>query len=547
MIYKTTVTAMALLLAGPALADGDALFLRSGGEARSVRSSFDASLQTLGDRQFQITSGTASDPDAMRAALADYIAGLDADTDIAVVLLSGRFANGRTGTYLLPDGVTAADPAGVLTDGLPVDNVLAVLGAYPGHAALILAEAAPLDDGGFIVDRGIGAMTIPQGVTVFAGLPEDVAPFVARDLPRRGLNLTEAGRVRGLEVSGYAPSSFVLVPIPDTVEGQNDAVADARAEADEALWDRVSQRDDIEAYRDYLGTFPNGLHASAARQRIAAIEAEPFRKERIAEEALDLSRDARREIQRDLSLLGYNTRGIDGIFGPGSRGAIRSWQQQSGFAQSGYLSREQIVRLDGQAETRAAELEEEARRKQAEQERLDRAYWEETGARGDLPGLRAYLKRYPDGVYAEVAQDRLAEIEDLQRDQAAEQDLGAWNQANEAGTIEAYQSYIDRFSDGAFVEQARTRIDALSISAEERRAIERAQAEEQALGLNRTMRQLTEDRLTALGLKPGEVDGAFDDSTRRALRRYQQARGLTVTGYLDQETVVRLMADSILR
>jgi peptidoglycan hydrolase-like protein with peptidoglycan-binding domain len=48
-------------------------------------------------------------------------------------------------------------------------------------------------------------------------------------------------------------------------------------------------------------------------------------------------------------------------------------------------------------------------------------------------------------------------------------------------------------------------------------------------------------------LKPGAVDGAFDEDTRRAIRRYQDARKLRVSGYLDQATVVRLMADTILR
>lgn len=536
-----------LCMASPAFADGDALFLRADQESRSVRSAFDASVDMLSERGFSLTTGRSTSPEAQRAALSDYIAGLDAETDAAIVVLSGRFASSATGTYLLPQGVTAADTAEVLTQGLPVEAVLAVLAAYPGHAALILAEAAPEEDGGMIVDRGIGRLSVPQGVTVMAGLPEDVAPFAARDLPRRGLDIASAARVRGLEVSGYAPANLVLVPIPETGDGQQVAADDARSAADDALWERVSQRDDLEAYQDYLGTFPDGLHASAAKQRIAAIEAEPYRKERLAEEALDLSRDARREIQRDLSLLGYNTRGIDGIFGPGTRGAVQAWQEKNGFSASSYLSREQITRLDGQAETRAAELEEEARRKQEEQNRLDRAYWDETGARGDLAGLRAYLKRYPDGLYAEVAQERLDVIEDQQRAQAAEQDLGAWNQAAEADTVDAYQSYVERFPDGSFVEQARTRIDALSISAEERQAIERAQAQEQSLGLNRITRQLAESRLESLGLNPGAVDGAFDDNTRRAIRRYQQARGLSVTGFLDQETVVRLLADSLLR
>src|SRR3712207_8103896 len=57
-----------------------------------------------------------------------------------------------------------------------------------------------------------------------------------------------------------------------------------------------------------------------------------------------------------------------------------------------YLNREQIERLSGQAARRAQQLEAEAERQQQAAQRADRAYWEETGARGDEAGLRAYLR-----------------------------------------------------------------------------------------------------------------------------------------------------------
>ena len=58
-------------------------------------------------------------------------------------------------------------------------------------------------------------------------------------------------------------------------------------------------------------------------------------------------------------------------------------------------------------------------------------------------------------------------------------------------------------------------------------------------------RQAIEKRLSNLGLKPGRVDGTFDDDTRRAIRRYQEARGMEVTGYLTQAAVVRLLAEGL--
>lgn len=63
------------------------------------------------------------------------------------------------------------------------------------------------------------------------------------------------------------------------------------------------------------------------------------------ENELGLTRNDRREIQRRLDLLDYNTRGIDGVFGPGSRSAILQWQVDFGVPGSGYFDLNQIALL----------------------------------------------------------------------------------------------------------------------------------------------------------------------------------------------------------
>lgn len=55
------------------------------------------------------------------------------------------------------------------------------------------------------------------------------------------------------------------------------------------------------------------------------------------EEALDLTRRERVGLQRRLTLLGYDTAGVDGVLGPNSRSAISAWQKDYGFVQTGYL------------------------------------------------------------------------------------------------------------------------------------------------------------------------------------------------------------------
>ncbi|NIR58973.1 MAG: peptidoglycan-binding protein, partial [Gammaproteobacteria bacterium] len=42
---------------------------------------------------------------------------------------------------------------------------------------------------------------------------------------------------------------------------------------------------------------------------------------------------------------GYDTRGTGGIFGAGTRTAIRNWQRANGFEETGYLTQEQVSRI----------------------------------------------------------------------------------------------------------------------------------------------------------------------------------------------------------
>jgi hypothetical protein len=55
------------------------------------------------------------------------------------------------------------------------------------------------------------------------------------------------------------------------------------------------------------------------------------------EDALALTRSQRIEVQRRLALAGFNPRGIDGVFGLRTRGAITDFQTAWGFPATGYL------------------------------------------------------------------------------------------------------------------------------------------------------------------------------------------------------------------
>ena len=55
------------------------------------------------------------------------------------------------------------------------------------------------------------------------------------------------------------------------------------------------------------------------------------------------------------------------------------------------------------------------------------------------------------------------------------------------------------------------------------------------------MIQLAESQLKVAGYDPGPVDGVFDEQTASAVRKYQAANGIPVSGLLDEPTRTALM------
>jgi len=505
---------------------------------------YEEDLARMGFRVIALPNGRSA---ATAEALAEFAAAVP-EAERIVVALAGRFVNdGRRNWLMTAD---AAEPT-LLSLGdtaVSVDSLLAMLDGAQGKAILLVGRD-PNDEGNLDpwLWRGLAGIPAPQGVTILQGGPRVVAEFIDYGIAVPGADLPDLVRQSGsIAASGYFPDGYTFLP-PDRAEVPLAPIApdeDAIA-AERALWEGVVALDTVEAYRNYLTSYPRGEFAAQAEEAIAAIIAEPNRDARLAEESLDLSRDARRDIQRNLTLLGFETRGIDGIFGAATRGAITAWQQENGFRQTGYMTAEQINRLDAQAARRAVQLEAEAARQAQIAAAADRAFWDETGARGDEAGYRAYLERYPDGLFSDAAAGELARIEAENRDRAAAADRAAWDTARGADTVGAYRTYLREQPDGAFRGEAEARIQQLTQEVELADSQRAAQEAENALGLNRATLRLVEAKLAQLDYDPGEVNGEIDGNTRRAIRNYQRDRGLPVTGFLNEATLVRLLADVV--
>ncbi|MDU8942670.1 peptidoglycan-binding domain-containing protein [Ovoidimarina sediminis] len=454
-----------------------------------------------------------------------------------IFIMAGQFVTDGDETWLLgTDAQRDVDIFDAGAQGLRLGALLQIMGEKPGDALLFLVPENTAETGPGL-SAGISIGEVPQGVSVVVGDGATMTGLLIDDIygGNRPVGAAVAESGGALEGYGYLPrGGAAAAEAPD---------ANLQATIAEFTAWRAAQRIDTEAaYVDFLETYPNGRFSGEARARLAAVERSPEELAEAEEASLRLSRDARRSIQRNLSILGFDPRGIDGIFGRGTRSAIRQWQGAQGLQVTGYLTGNQITQIEDAATQRSAELEAEAQRRQDEADRADSAYWRETGQGQTEAGLRDYLARYPDGLFSDLARDRLEDIEDARRSSVRAADQQAWDEAAAADDARGYRGYLERFPNGAYADAARGRLQEIEGTRASEDAIEAARAEEANVVANPITRLLVERRLTQLGLEPGNADGQFDDDTRRAIRRYQRARDLPVTGYVTQQTLVRMLA-----
>ena len=532
-------------LAFPAFAEDRALLIGNENYAEAGRIPGAATVADLTPAMqaagFRVLSAQDQTADDLRGLMSGMLAERLGDGRL-VILLTGHFAQGGGQTWFLGTEADTPDLATVGSEGISLSDVLAIAARVPGGAVVLLGT----EDRRLLLGEGIlpgvGTLTIPQGVTVVQGEAEAISAFAGGPLMETGQALPALLADTDLQAQGFLaplvafrPATGVAAPRPVVPDG------------DETLWTATRLIATVEAYQAYLARYPTGRHAAEAKAAMAEILGEPQRDARLAEEALALSRPVRRAVQEGLAITGFDPKGIDGLFGAGSRTAIANWQRRYGHAPTGYLTRDQIVQLSSQAERRRAEIAAEEAAAAAAREAQDRAYWEQTGKAGDEVGLRAYLARYPEGVFAALANDRLAVIDAERAAELAAADRAAWDAARAANAVAGYEDYLQSHPEGAFAAQARARIAALNGEVPVDNALARAQASELALQLSPAARTLIEGRLSSLGLDTGAVDGRFDATARAAIRAFQGQRGLSATGFLDEQTMIGLLAGGILQ
>lgn len=549
------LAAVILTAATPAFAQSTALLIGNTdySQASDIRrgNEITRAQRSLQQSGVRVVARADANMDEMRQALFEFGQTVGRSEDV-LVGLSGHFVHSASETYFLATDSDTGPLAGLANGTLPLSTIMGWLAERPGDAVLVLGNS---DDERAIspfLNTGLGTLSIPQGVTVVITGHRPAANLIDRVIAEPGAEFVKIARQQNMQVLGFAPDGHVFLPKPDVTAPEATATPPPTANQstnnrlrDVIAWRSANSANTADAYERYLTENPRGQFTEMARNRIAALTDTPEARAERAEQSLDLSRDTRRDIQRNLSLLEFNTRGIDGIFGRGTRTAIAAWQRDQRMDATGFLTRDQIDQLDDQAEQRATELQQQAEKRRRELVVADRTYWRDTGEGNDEIGLRAYLERYPDGEYADVASERLADIERQKRREANQIDRQFWDYATTTNTIEGYRDYLADMPNGAFRDDAQARITQMTQQQENAQESNRAERQEQALNLSPRTRQVIESRLERLEMRPGKVDGVFDLNTRRAIRRYQVSRNLEQTGYLSEAVVVQLLADSV--
>jgi len=458
-----------------------------------------------GFQVFTLRDGTQRDMANLMSQAAEALS----EGDRFVVFLAGQFAADGAETFLLSNRARGLTRFTVGQRSLALRPVLRVMAEYQGRSVLLLGQDTPV--------RVLGGGTLmepdaPNGVAIVSGPAETLARRTARQLlGTPGVSVRSAFDARGVTARGYLPVDAPFLEEPTEVAG------DTRSE-ERIYWEIVQELDTPEGYLAYVRRFPQGLYVTEANAALGRLRGSAENAAEAAEQALALDRAARREIQRNLALLQFDPRGIDGIFGRGTRAAIRAWQASRGFEESGFLSANQLSALSAQASLRAAELEAEAEARRAEELRRDRAFWIGLGTNPTPDQLRDYLRNFPDGQFSEIARAELAQIEEEARAAAEAQDRADWDLAVSANTVPAYRRYLESHPNGVFADAARDRI----------RAAQQDRASEARIAQDRSQ----EAQITQLQITRGLIEQRLRqrDRTRGPLTGGSHARRVAPSG-----------------
>jgi hypothetical protein len=134
------------------------------------------------------------------------------------------------------------------------------------------------------------------------------------------------------------------------------------------------------------------------------------------------------------------------------------------------------------------------------------------------------------------------------QDRQSQEDL-VWQSAQHSNLRADYQAYLEAFPNGVFAQMAKNRVANLEEPGVARSGTDwkseiGTEETEKALNLTPAEQAEIQQRLTALGLYQGPLTGTFNAPTRAAIFEWQKSRGVALSSLLGPMQLAELRAES---
>lgn len=339
-------------------------------------------------------------------------------------------------------------------------------------------------------------------------------------------------RIEELNAAAQTTKSDETAAVADATKN----VTDGDGTKDLEMWRQISKSGKLEDYQKYLKEFPQGKFAKVAKTRIENLAAS-----KPEEDQQDTDIAAKRK---------QNTAPADDA----------QDEAQSDKAQSDQAQDQKQDQAQAQSQATDSQSDDQSQGADWEQEY---ALWKAASDGNTVTEYEAYLKNYPNGKFAAIAQARIAQLaaaetpdptisEGDQQDDTAvakpdtirkkdnqAKDQAAQDDAQPADDDQAQQSQDMDQGDPQDQQQADdnvggTKNDKNGQDQQQAQFTEGSQEIEDAT-LDKETKAEVQGRLSSLGYDTMGTDGVFGDRSRDAIASWQQDNGAPVTGYLSED------------
>jgi hypothetical protein len=348
-------------------------------------------------------------------------------------------------------------------------------------------------------------------------------------------------RIEELNASAQTTKSDETAAVADATKAvEGDGTKDLE------MWRQVSKSGKLEDYKKYLKDFPQGKFAKVAKTRIENLTASAP-----ADDQSDT--DAAAKVTQDAA--------------PADEAQD---QAQSNSAQTDDQAQDQAQSDDSANSAVSAQTSDQAQDPgQGADWEQEYALWKAASDGNTVTEYEAYLKAYPDGKFAAIAQARIAQLaaaetpdptisEGDQQDTASKSDSkrqkndqGDDQQASQEVEQEPSEDQAQQDVDQAGPEEQQANANMGGLKTNQNQNADQQQTEftegsqdTEDASLDPETKAEIQGRLSSLGYDTQGADGVFGNRSRDAIASWQQDNGAPVTGYLSDDQTQAIFAAS---